>query len=193
MTIDRERMERLEVARSHITTDGVNQSQAIGETVAVIPWDDFQWLMAAARERDELRAERDAFKEEANALRRNYIRETNELSALVDAAEATIARLKAENARLREALQFVLDNSGDPVMERACDAALAVAPEGTPDVAASESQGEGSSRHAALVPLPDAAAHAPPICRCGTTLVCPDIGCDLHKAPEGTPQPESDR
>jgi hypothetical protein len=43
-------------------------------------------------------------------------------------------------------------------------------------VAASGSQWEGAPVHA-LVPLPDAAA----ICECGSTMVCPDIGCDRHK------------
>jgi hypothetical protein len=43
---------------------------------------------------DQLRSERDAFKQEAGDIRRNYLKETKELAQLADNAEASLARLR---------------------------------------------------------------------------------------------------
>jgi hypothetical protein len=47
-------------------------------------------------EADTLRAERDAFRDEANVVRRNLLAEIRDLAERADAAEAELARLRAE-------------------------------------------------------------------------------------------------
>jgi hypothetical protein len=66
-------------------------------------------LLAERQARAQAERERDAFKQEANDLRRNYLRETKELAARADAAEAQLAKA-------REALDAVPTNWCDELL-----------------------------------------------------------------------------
>jgi len=129
---------------------------------------------------------------------KSHQRDYASLSAKLDAADREVRDLRAENDRLKAA-PHVQPPGQDVLRELVAKWRSEMSDDSGAWETGQAAALEGCADELEAILLRDEAAAAlsgassPVLCACGTTMVCPDIGCDRHKdgvsSPSGAWQP----